>query len=661
MLFDNLFDGKYKILKLLGSGGCGNVYLAENTRLRSLWAIKEIPCDERSREQVELEIEVLKRVKHPALPRIVDVVREGGSIYLVEDYIEGDTVERILKAQTRVTEGTALAWGLEICDIMIYLHAQKPEPIIYRDLKPSNIILSPEGTIRLVDFGSARMYKPDRSSDTIYIGTRGYAAPEQYGAGQTSKRSDIYSFGVTMLHILTGRRPGEVSAAGPDADIGSGGGADCDAVSGRLSRVLQKCVEPDARARYEDFTAVKSELSRIAGDIAGETAGSGNLRCGDNRAGGESRAGGDNRAGGESRARGMGGASREDGAAYGIAREAAGGAAYGIAGGAAGGARSIIGGAGSAGRTVRAESASSAGGAENTPPAPADDAPALLRRCATLSVAQNHEFALELAYHAAKRYGLRTLVLDLDFENAFSGWYLSAGGDTRRRRGADYEERVLLRAVDALYRQYAAPRQDPGIVDISAVSRFVYADPEQPGDLYWLNQPDLAPEAAGRLFDRLSCDGGRFFSRFLSELTARMDVCVLLTGSSVFSALNARCFVNSHFIVYPARADAPAIRAFNNTAQLAEPLLGVPPERFKYVVWNDSEREAVTADALWALSGSSLVGVVRQSKRRDQARREPGEKRPYAAVMEKNVQKDYDDIIRALGIDELAQRQTQKA
>ena len=264
MQLDSLFGGRYRIIRLLGSGGCGQVYLAENIHLKSFCAIKEIELNKSNQSQINLEIEVLKKVKHPALPRIFDVVYEKDSVFLMEDYMEGDTVEQILREQKRINEKTAVRWAIEICSIMEYLHSQRPEPIIYRDLKPSNIILSPDGSIKLVDFGSARKYKVENQTDTVYIGTRGYAAPEQYGLGQTSKRSDIYSFGMTMLHVLTGIRP-----AGPvsldkerfireNLDAGEGS-----TLSFALKRLVKKCVATEIDERFADFSEIRLILKNI--------------------------------------------------------------------------------------------------------------------------------------------------------------------------------------------------------------------------------------------------------------------------------------------------------------------------------------------------------------------------------------------------------------
>ncbi|HHW32028.1 MAG TPA: protein kinase [Clostridiaceae bacterium] len=204
-----MFQGKYKIIRILGQGGMGKVYLAENIRLGTLWAIKEIQLEKVKGINVLAEANILKRLNHPALPRIFDIFEEDNKIYIIFDYIEGISLEDKLKDDGKFSENTVIEWGIQICNVLIYLHSIKPNPIIYRDLKPSNIILTQDGSIKLVDFGIAREYKENADKDTVYIGTRGYAAPEQYGKGQTNPRTDIYNLGATLHHLITGKSPAE--------------------------------------------------------------------------------------------------------------------------------------------------------------------------------------------------------------------------------------------------------------------------------------------------------------------------------------------------------------------------------------------------------------------------------------------------------------------
>lgn len=203
-----LFDGKYRIIRPLGRGGSSSVFLAENVRLGTLWAIKEISKRQDVSAQFLAEPHVLKQLRHPALPRIFDIIENEAYLYLVQDYLEGDTLEDLIRRDGAIPERQLVQWALEICDVYTYLHNHQPHPIIYRDMKPGNLIVGPEGRIRLIDFGIARQYKAQAQNDTVCLGTRGYAAPEQYGGTQSSPRSDIYSLGVTLYHGLTGLGPG---------------------------------------------------------------------------------------------------------------------------------------------------------------------------------------------------------------------------------------------------------------------------------------------------------------------------------------------------------------------------------------------------------------------------------------------------------------------
>jgi serine/threonine protein kinase len=209
MVKDNLLEGKYRILSTLGQGGMGRVYLAENIKLGTLWAIKHLQKKPSSSCNLYIEPNILKKLNHPALPRIFDIFEDAGNIYIVVDYIEGVSLDKKLEEVGSFPEEVVLEWAAQLCDVLMYLHGIKPNPIIYRDMKPANIILAEGGRLKLIDFGIAREYKSGTCSDTICIGTRGYAAPEQYGAGQTSVASDIYSLGVTLYHLLTGKSPNE--------------------------------------------------------------------------------------------------------------------------------------------------------------------------------------------------------------------------------------------------------------------------------------------------------------------------------------------------------------------------------------------------------------------------------------------------------------------
>lgn len=210
----SLVDGKYRVLKKCGQGGMSIVYMAMNERANKIWAIKEIIKDgtlnyEVVKQGLIVETDMLKRLDHPHLPSIVDVIDSDDSFLIVMDFIEGKTLSSLLKEYGALTQERVIHCARQLCDVLGYLHTRTPA-IIYRDMKPSNVMLRPDGNVMLFDFGTAREYKSKNIEDTVCLGTRGYAAPEQYGGhGQTDARTDIYCLGATMYHLLTGHNPGE--------------------------------------------------------------------------------------------------------------------------------------------------------------------------------------------------------------------------------------------------------------------------------------------------------------------------------------------------------------------------------------------------------------------------------------------------------------------
>jgi Tol biopolymer transport system component len=210
-------QGRYTIVRFLGGGGMSRVYLAEDNRLRTRqWAVKELRVDpaappadvQEMAQQFEQEAMLLAGLHHPNLPAVGDFFQQGGAMFLVMDYVEGETLEQFMVRYPQgVPEGIALAYADQVCAALEYLHNQ-PQPIIFRDLKPGNIMLMAGGQIKLIDFGIARLFKPTSQTDTLRMGTVGYAPPEQYrGRGQTDARSDVYGLGATLHHLLTGRDP----------------------------------------------------------------------------------------------------------------------------------------------------------------------------------------------------------------------------------------------------------------------------------------------------------------------------------------------------------------------------------------------------------------------------------------------------------------------
>ncbi len=249
----SVVDGKYKILNIAGKGGMSIVYLAINEKANKQWAIKEI-CkkDYRDFDMDKKEIEMMKRLKHPNLPAIVDVIERKDSLLIVMDYIEGRSLEDLVLEYGPQSETLVIHWAKQLCDVLHYLHTRTP-PIIYRDMKPSNVMLKPDGNITLIDFGAAREYKPHNYKDTVLLGTRGYAAPEQYRSdGQSDARTDIYSLGVTVFRLLSGKLPEELCPIGQlQPDVSKG-----------IEKILLKCTRILKQERYQSAAELREALER---------------------------------------------------------------------------------------------------------------------------------------------------------------------------------------------------------------------------------------------------------------------------------------------------------------------------------------------------------------------------------------------------------------
>lgn len=246
-----VINDRYILQYELGRGGMSKVYLARDIKLNMDWAIKVLDVSGKSSHAqiykiaTEKEVSLLKSLKHPALPRIVDYFLMDEKMYIVMDYIEGSTLMEILEREGKQREEDVVKWMRAVCDVLNYLHTRK-NAIIYRDIKPSNIMLTPEGDIKLIDFGIARTYKSTSNSDTEYLGSRGYAAPEQCSQlGQSDERTDIYGVGATMYHLLTGKHPDQ-----PPYEFYPIRKWD-KSFSRGVQQIVQKCVMTDPQYRYQ--------------------------------------------------------------------------------------------------------------------------------------------------------------------------------------------------------------------------------------------------------------------------------------------------------------------------------------------------------------------------------------------------------------------------
>ncbi|GHO89212.1 WD40 repeat domain-containing serine/threonine-protein kinase [Dictyobacter formicarum] len=273
---DVLLNDRYRIVDRAGIGGFGAVYKAADTRFGGrLVAIKEMGQKGLSAQELAEAVEGFKNealmlagLYHPHLPRIHDHFSDGGRWYLVMDYIEGETLENYLeKAAVDPATGykhlsveETLSIGMPLCTVLDYLHTRQP-PIIFRDLKPANVMRSADGHLYLIDFGIARHFKPGQIKDTMPLGSPGYAAPEQYGKGQTTPRADIYSLGVMLHQFISGQDPtltpfrlAPLHLAGHPA-------------LSRLETLILQMVDMDEMRRPATATIIKEELSQIAAQL----------------------------------------------------------------------------------------------------------------------------------------------------------------------------------------------------------------------------------------------------------------------------------------------------------------------------------------------------------------------------------------------------------
>lgn len=271
----SIVDGKYKVLSKIGQGGMSVVYLALNERANKTWAIKEIRKDgvqdfTTVKQGLIAETNILKSLNHKYLPSIVDVIDDDETFLIVMDYIQGKSLNVILRESMKqegypISVEDTLSWAKQLCDVLYYLHT-RPQPIIYRDMKPANVMLKPDGEISLIDFGTARVFKTGNSEDTTCLGTPGYAAPEQYGGnGQTRPQTDIYCLGATLHHLITGRNPAATPFNFPKITqcrptLLEETPKELRNILLGLEMIIDKCTQYEIKDRYQSCAELKYDL-----------------------------------------------------------------------------------------------------------------------------------------------------------------------------------------------------------------------------------------------------------------------------------------------------------------------------------------------------------------------------------------------------------------
>lgn len=263
---DTVLNGRYEIIALLHGSGMANVYLVRDNSLGKQWCMKEIRRSESGKENVEYysllrEANIMKGLNHASIPRIVTIEKEGDSVFIVMDYVDGISIKDWMLSKKyenrRVPQDIAVSWMKQICQVMIYLHNRK-NPIFYSDMKPDNVMIQQDGSIKLLDFGASVVIKEKGQTVKKQLGTRGYAAPEQKGKDTViDLRSDIYAMGKTLYAMLSGvfPDPSNPSAFGVTSirDIDS-------SISVGIERIITKCCQTNPEDRYQSCEELMYDL-----------------------------------------------------------------------------------------------------------------------------------------------------------------------------------------------------------------------------------------------------------------------------------------------------------------------------------------------------------------------------------------------------------------
>src|SRR5881227_110419 len=261
-----LLHQRYRILHVVGQGGMGAVYIAQDTQLGDrMVAVKEMSMSRLAPHEIpqavaqfQHEAHLLASLQHPNLPVIYEYFGEEDRWYLVMSFIAGGTLQSYLDATpgNKLPVQEVVRIGIDLCTVLDYLHNCQPQ-IIFRDLKPLNVMITPKGHIYLIDFGIARHFKQEQTQDTMYYYSVGYAPPEQYGHSQTSPRSDIYSLGATLYQMLTGHNPASKPFHFPSLQMLM------PTIPGPLAKLIAQMLELDEQQRPESAAVVKEELEKV--------------------------------------------------------------------------------------------------------------------------------------------------------------------------------------------------------------------------------------------------------------------------------------------------------------------------------------------------------------------------------------------------------------
>ncbi len=243
-----IIGGKYKILRMIDRGGMSRIYLAEDMGMSKEWVVKEILKTINDRDNslsvnsAISEVNIVKELDHPAIVRVVDILNDSQAVYIVEDYVRGRSLKEIVDSGEYIDEKMLIQWMMQLSEVLAYLHSRNPA-VIYRDIKPENIIMTESGHIKVIDFGIARRYKPGQARDTQYLGTERFAAPEQYEeyGAQTDARTDIYGLGRTFEYL---------------SDY-------CRATSSEFGEIIKTCTRNNPDERFQSAEQLRGQLNML--------------------------------------------------------------------------------------------------------------------------------------------------------------------------------------------------------------------------------------------------------------------------------------------------------------------------------------------------------------------------------------------------------------
>jgi len=249
MIENTTLFGKYQLRRILGRGRHGAVYLAMHKDLKEYRAIKKVPKAGAGLAQFRQEALILKNLRHPGIPIIYDMEEDEEYSYLIEEFLEGDSLYALVSDLGHFSKAMTIRYGIQICHLVNFLHFSKPTPILYLDLQPKNLLLCND-VVKLVDFDHA-IHLPQAGQLTKRYGTVGCAAPEQYTLEALDERTDIYAIGAVLYYMLTGCFPGNFPAYPKDL------------ICPEMARIIKTCLQPEKKWRYQSVNSLCEQLEQI--------------------------------------------------------------------------------------------------------------------------------------------------------------------------------------------------------------------------------------------------------------------------------------------------------------------------------------------------------------------------------------------------------------